>query len=576
MMRQWQEAWPAARETWSPFIKLREPNWCLTSEAAAAEGLTGSFAMIRLTDHRIVINIEQVVKLGLGGFALQVLAHEIGHHIYTPANLHDNAILLGRIRWSLADMPDKTAFVANIYEDLIINDILQRSRGLDMAAVYKQVNKETPFSELWTLIMRTYEYLWKLRRGELATEPGLHSDKVDADASLMAALIRSYSKRWIDGGGRFASLMYPYLAEEEQFNKGKKSLVLYLDTEKAGMDGGMVAGLTELDMEGIEEAVDPREEAAGKGKEGKKGQAGTITLTPSDKGGVGPDQRYLNPGTYIDLFRQVNPNATEQDLIMQYYREIALPHLVEFPVEDTPTSGETTPEGTDVWDTGDPMEEIDWLESVIASPQVFPGYSTRKRIYGEDPDDSHSEKPLDVYVGIDCSGSMGNPKSIFSWPVLAATIIGLSALRAGAKVMGCLSGEPGSFMETDGFVTDEKKLLTVLTSYLGTGYTFGITRLKTPFGKPPKRKSHVIIVTDDDIFHMLGAKGEEDTWQIIEYALQNAGGSGTIVLHSRAQYHQDDVKRLKNMGWHIHYVVDEKTLLDFASEFSKKNYHQKR
>jgi hypothetical protein len=270
----------------------------------------------------------------------------------------------------------------------------------------------------------------------------------------------------------------------------------------------------------------------------------------------------------------LDPNVDEQQLIMQYYREVALPHLVTFPVDNLPTSGMTTPEGTDVWESGDPLEEIDWLESVIASPQVFPGYSTRKRLYGEDQDDTKSDRPLDVYVGIDCSGSMGNPKHTFSWPVLAATIIGLSALRAGAKVMGCLSGEPGSFMETDGFVTHEKKLLTVLTSYLGTGYTFGITRLKKPFGVPPKQKSHVIIVTDDDIFHMLGAKGEEDTWSIIEYALQNAGGTGTIVLHSRAQYHQAEVKRLQEMGWHIHYVVDEKTLLEFASEFSRKNYHK--
>lgn len=529
--------------------------------------------MIRLTDHRIVIDIGQVVKLGLGGFALQVLAHEIGHHIYTPANLHDNAVLLGRIRWSLADMESKAAFVANIYEDLIINDILQRSRGLDMAAVYKQVNKETTFSALWTLIMRTYEYLWKLGRGELATDPGLHSDKIDADASLMAALIRSYSKRWIDGGGRFAALMYPYLLEEEQFNKTKKSLQLHLDTEKAGMDGGMVGGLAELDIDGIDGAVDPRSEA-GKDEDGSPASATPLPPGSTAKGGTGPWQRYLNPGAYIDLFKQVNPNADEQELIMQYYREIAMPHLVDFPVEDTPTSGNTTPEGTDVWDTGDPMEEIDWLESVISSPQVFPGYSTRKRIYGEDPDDLHREKPLDVYVGIDCSGSMGNPKVTFSWPVLAATIIGLSALRAGAKVMGCLSGEPGKFMETDGFVTHEKKLLSVLTSYLGTGYTFGITRLKTPFGKPAKRKSHVIIVTDDDIFHMLGAKGEEDTWQIIEYALQHAGGTGTIVLHSQALYHQQEVKRLQDMGWHIHYVVDERSLLEFASEFSRKNYHR--
>ncbi|MFZ6008785.1 MAG: hypothetical protein ACOYXT_00440 [Bacteroidota bacterium] len=573
MLRLWRDTWPKAREVWSPFIKLREPQWCMSSEAAAKEGLTGSFAMIRLTDHRIVIDLEKVVDLGVGDYALQVLAHEIGHHIYTPANLRDNAVLLGRIRWALADLESKAGFVANIYEDLIINDMLHRTKNLDMAVVYQQLNKDISFSSLWTLMMRAFEYLWKLNRGELATDPSSHSERIDADASLIASLVRSYSKRWIEGGGRFAALMYPYMLEEQEFQKSKHSIQLHLDTEKAGENGGMIAGLAEIDAEAIEGAIDPRAEASGKKKDEQ------LKLEPSFgknmKGGSGPRQGYLNPGTYIDLCRQANPSADEQELIMQYYREVALPHLVAFPAEVTAQAGMTTPEGTDTWETGEPLEEIDWLESAIVSPQILPGYSTRKRIYGEDQDDNQRKKPLDVYIGIDCSGSMGNPKIIFSWPVLAATIIGLSALRAGAKVMGCLSGEPGSFMETKGFVTREKELLAVLTSYLGTGYAYGVPRLKTPFEKPLTKKSHAIIVTDNDIFSMLAAQvGEEDHWKIIEYALQNAGGTGTIVLHSYPDWDNPQVKRLQQMGWNIHYVTDETSLLDFAAGFSKKNYHQ--
>ncbi|RAW00363.1 DUF58 domain-containing protein [Pseudochryseolinea flava] len=573
---QWREAWISARSVWSAFLMLREPVWCLTSEAARKEGLTGSFAMIRLTDHRIVIDLEKVKNYGVGDEAVQVLAHEIGHHIYTPANLRDNAVLLGRIRWSLADMEDKAAFVANIYEDLIINDILHRSKDLDMAIVYQKINKDVPFSPLWTLIMRTYEFLWKLKRGSLATDLLLHNDKIDVDASLMASLVRSYAKRWIDGGGRFAALMYPYLVEEEAFKKGMASMAVYLDTEKAGEGGGMISGLVELDLEGIEGAIDPRTEATGdKQPKNKKTIDISASFGKTDRGGTGPKQRYLQPGVYIDLLKQVNPNVDEQALINQYYREIASPHLIRFPVEVTKSTGIMIPEGTDVWESGDAIEEIDWLESAIASPHIVPGYSTRKRLYGEDTDSDQSMKPLDVYIGIDCSGSMSNPRVSFSWPVLAATVIGLSALRAGAKVMGCLSGEPGSFMETKGFVTKEVDLLTILTSYLGTGYSYGIPRLNTPFHAPLKKKSHVVIVTDDDIFHMLNAK-EANHWAIAETALQHAGGTGTMVLHSRPDWNKPGVKLLRDMGWHIHYVTDESSMLDFAREFSKKNYHKRR
>ncbi|RYG28384.1 MAG: hypothetical protein EOO01_39850, partial [Chitinophagaceae bacterium] len=113
----------------------------------------------------IVVVLRQVKKLEVEDCALQVLAHEIGHHIYTPANLHDNAILLSRIQWGLAGIENRTAFIANIYADFLINDMLQRSKGLDMAKVYQKINKDTEFSRLWTLVMRSYEYLWRLNRG---------------------------------------------------------------------------------------------------------------------------------------------------------------------------------------------------------------------------------------------------------------------------------------------------------------------------------------------------------------------------------------------------------------------------
>jgi hypothetical protein len=569
----WEENWFEAKQIWSPYVKLRNPEWCLTSKQATEEGLTGSFAMIRLNDHRIVIDIEKIAKQKLEDFSLEILSHEIGHHIYAPANLHDNAFLLSRIRWGLGDIEDKAPFVANIYTDVLINDTLQRTKNLNMAGVYQRINTDIPFSKTWTFLMRIYEYLWKLKRGYLASAMEFHSSTIDADASLAASLVRSYSKNWLDGAGRFAALLYPYLMEEREYQNARISLILQLDAENAGEGGGLISGLSEMDLDDILGTIDPRAESISAVSNSPKNLP-----NKNEMGGEGPKQRYLNPGKYIDLLKQVNPKADEQELINNYYREIALPHLVDFPLEASNPSSLSLPEGTENWDISDPIEEIDWIETAIISPNIFPGYNTVKRVYGPDQDESETKKPLDVYIGIDCSGSMENPKVRFSWPVLAASIIGLSALRAGAKVMGCLSGEPGSFMQTDGFSGSDKEVLSLLTSYLGTGYSFGIPRLKTPFGKPCKNKSHIIIVTDDDIFSMLDAKNEnlgESNWEIIETALKNAGGVGTLVLHSSRDWRKPETQRLKNMGWHIYYVTNEQELLDFASQFSKDHYNFK-
>ena len=58
-------------------------------------------------------------------------------------------------------------FIANLYSDLLINDRLQRSAGLDISGVYLRLGSESR-DRLWTLYMRTYELLWKLERGQLA------------------------------------------------------------------------------------------------------------------------------------------------------------------------------------------------------------------------------------------------------------------------------------------------------------------------------------------------------------------------------------------------------------------------
>jgi hypothetical protein len=262
--RAWQESWPGALKVWSPFVKLREPVWCLHAEDAAREGLTGSFAMIRLSDHRIVIDLEKVHACGVAGFAVEVLAHEIGHHVYTPANLHDNALLLGRIRWGLADLEDRAPFVANVYADLLINDALHRTKNLDMAAVYAQVNRETEMSELWLLVMRTYEYLWKLKRGTLAGPPHQHTPALDADASVAASLLRSFAKR-CSTAPPVCGPALPVPAGGRGVPAGAASLVLHLDAEQAGLGGGLVPASPHR-PEALAGAVDPRAEAcAGRG-----------------------------------------------------------------------------------------------------------------------------------------------------------------------------------------------------------------------------------------------------------------------------------------------------------------------
>jgi hypothetical protein len=62
---QWLAQWPAALAAWSRFVQLSAPRWCVTTDDERREELSGSFAMIRLVDHAIIISLRQVLQRGL-------------------------------------------------------------------------------------------------------------------------------------------------------------------------------------------------------------------------------------------------------------------------------------------------------------------------------------------------------------------------------------------------------------------------------------------------------------------------------------------------------------------------------
>jgi len=152
--------------------------------------------------------------------------------------------------------------------------------------------------------------------------------------------------------------------------------------------------------------------------------------------------------------------------------------------------------------------------------------------------------------------------------------------------MVALSGEPGSTITTEGFVRDEKLVLATLTSYLGTGTTFGIHRLADTFRTRPTPSAHlvhILIVTDNDIFPMLDntAGGATTGWQVARQCLAAARGGGTMVLQiphylmaragAREVIHPG-CGRLEQDGWVVANVDSMEQLLEFARRFSREAY----
>ena len=580
LRERWTAAWPEALAAWSRFTRLRPPTLCLTAKQARGEGLTGSFAMIRLTDQAVIVSLPKVASSGVEAFAVEVLAHEIGHHVLAPATLTDHARSLARMRRALPTVEHHAPMVANLYTDLLINDRLQRSAALRMADVYVALaRKAGPAPKeggaLWTLYVRIYEILWRLERGSLGG--GATDDRIEGDAWLGARLVRSYARQWLDGSGRFAALLLTYLLED---TKSESRIQPLLDTARAAA-GGDPAGLTEVDAEEERGAIHPAADPALTGDDDTADDSDG-PAEPNEPEAVAKNApargQARQPFEYGEILKAAGVSITEHQAAVRYYRERALPHLVRYPSRRVPESEEPLPEGLEPWDLGRSLDDIDWLQSVLVSPQVVPGVTTVQRVWGTTEGAEPKRIPLDLDIYVDSSGSMANPQKQLSYPALAGAIVCLSALRAGARVQATLWSGTHQVRMTEGFVRDETKVLTVLTGHLGGGTAFPIHVLRDTYAARRadviERPTHILVVSDDGVTTMF-SKDEhgQSGWDVAASSLARAGGGGTLVLNlDQGPERYPDLLRAQAEGWQIHCVSSWANLLDFAREFSRRAY----
>ena len=587
----WTAAWPSALAAWSRFTRLRPPALCLTVHEAKNEGLTGSFAMIRLVDQAIVVSLPAVVADGVGEFAREILAHEIGHHVLAPGNLTDHARMIARMRWGLPTVEHHAPMVANLYTDLLINDRLQRGAdGLRMADVYRAMAahddaRGKPAGAVWTLYTRIYELLWGLARGSLGGGPT--DDHLEGDATLGARLVRSYARDFLNGSGRFACLLLPHLLADAQSAERIKRL---LDTEQAGA-GGEPAGLTEDDPGERAGAIHPAQDPELNDSPIASADAGPAPTPPGDAPASAPDRgQARQPFAYGEILRASGLNLSDHDIAVRYYRERARPHLIPFPGQPRPRLTDPMPEGLEPWTFGDALDTADWLQSVLQSPRPVPGLTTVQRVWGATEEPPVKPEPMDLDLYVDSSGSMPNPQRHLSFPTLAGAILGLSALRAGARVQATLWSGKNQWTATDGFVRDEDAILRVLTGFFGGGTAFPIHRLRETYAKRGQdaHPAHLLVISDDGVSTMFVGNDElgNDAADVAATALTKARGGGTLVLNLRADWEAlaakpepyyastfGAIRRARDEGgWSISRITAWDELVRFAREFSRRRY----
>lgn len=589
LIERWRAAWPQALEAWSRFTRIRDARLCASRVEAAREGLSGSFAMIRLRDQSVVIDLETAASLGLADYAVEILAHEIGHHVLAPGSATDQFRLLARIRRALPTLEKHAAMVANLYTDLFINDRLQRRAGLRMADIYRRLaaadagpdgGPPAKQAAVWTLYLRIYEQLWKLDKGDLGSRGA--DDRIDGDAWLGARVIRVYAEDWMGGAGRFAALLLPYLVELADDAAAAAALRHLHDTRDAARDCDP-QGALDIEPDEAGGALHPVHDARITGAE---------DAAPADAGTEQARGQMREPFEYGEILKAAGIALSPHEIAVRYYRERALPHLVPFPKQRRPAAPELQPEGLDPWDVGDPLDDIDWLQTVLQSPRPVPGLTTVRRHHGQVPATVDKPAPVDLDMYVDSSGSMPDPQVQTSYLALAGAIVALSALRAGARVQVTLWSGKDQAVRTRGFVRDADDILAVLTAFFGGATCFPIHLLRDTWHQPARasrlsarRPAHILMISDDGITTMFDADERGNSgWDVARAALAAAGAGGTMALnlpegwrggegYPWMQEAYADLRRAADeQGWDIHAVTRFEDLVAFARAFSRRHY----
>ncbi len=555
----WHEHWAAALKAWGRFTKVHDPLYCQSTLDAREAGLTGSFAMFRLDDRTVVLDMQSVAELDLADMPVEVMAHEIGHHVLCPADLADNARLLARVRRGIPGLEGFAPLVANLYADMLINDRLQRSRGLRMSTIYERIATADP-TPLWTFYMRTFEVLWSLKSGTL-TRTEITED-IEGDAQLCARLARVYATDWMRGAGGFAALCFRYLtgADEGALADTRRRVCVGVVGDDAH-----IPGLTATDDEAVvHPALDPQ-----------VNEFAPQEAPADDKPHPPGEGQFREPFEYGQILRQLGVKISDETAAARYYRERAAPHLVRFPVRTKPLSTEPLPEGHTAWDIGEALEAVDWIATATRSPVVVPGITTVQPVLGTTEGQERDKRPVDLDLYVDSSGSMPDPRRNVSYLTLAGAILALSALRVGARVQVTLWAGAKQFLTTDGFVRDENAIMHVLTGYFGGGTAFPIHMLrKTYIDQQRTGPTHIVVISDDGVDTMVRMNDEfgRPGSEIATRALASAGAGGTLVLNLWPG--AEEKIRAITPGWDVHRVSEWQDLVDFAAAFSRRHYER--
>ncbi|MFW9967123.1 MAG: hypothetical protein ACFFEA_08210 [Candidatus Thorarchaeota archaeon] len=362
-----------------------------------------------------------------------VCHHEIQHYLLCPYDAVMNGMMLAGAR---RHINDATAFfVCNLFADLVVDSaLLKRYTRVTYSRIISNIYGSSMMgqahSSLWLLIVSCYRAMWGF--------PLPSTVSIDKETYQAAEAIIRVSRKYIDNENR-----WPKAVEEI----AKIVAEWQPDAEEplAGC-GGTAEPAAAADTGSI--LVPPDVDAVmGNPVEIRNGDRARSCMPDADdqdlekemeRLAVEVEQRGGNLGDLESVYLVAGIDSKRKQWIRFWYRAKAR-GLLRFDVRGRKLAG-NTPLSIQTWRLGDPLEELDVVQSLQAFPFLVPNMSTRRWLKTEMYGDLESDSLPDLLLVIDSSGSMAwsMRKANASGPYHVALVSAFAsidaALRKGAKV----------------------------------------------------------------------------------------------------------------------------------------------
>ncbi len=214
-----------------------------------------------------------------------------------------------------------------------------------------------------------------------------------------------------------------------------------------------------------------------------------------------PYSEFGSPADQAGILQDGHPLAT-------WYRGLAR-NLIEIKIFEKKPGGQL-PIYPDIWRIGDPLEELDVVQTILNSPIIIPNITTRKWIFKEGPGHMVEKKIPDLLIVLDSSGTR-------NWNYTAKTeqgrgeyhtaiVASFAALHYAAS-----KGVKFSIINFSGhanicpWTSDYNQAEQILLKYQGSGTVLPIKAIASQCEKN-ERKVLVFVITDFGIYNWAKAK----------------------------------------------------------------------